>query len=366
MKGFFLGAALCLSMLSSAQDVHYSMFSFATASLNPALTGIYEHDHPESDFRFFANYRNQWRSIRSAYVQQPTPFETYSVSSDFRLRWLRVLRYNCLGLGIMAYRDKAGDLNYGTTQFAWSLSFQKSMGRSRRDYLSIGLQQGTVRRSLDFSTASFDNQWTGTVYDPSSASGENFPAQQFYYQDLNAGISYVHRPLKKETPWTIGLASFHLNRPNQSFYKGPFEISLKRKWLLHGSAKYVVKQQYILYPVFLLMRQGQASEVNFTAYAGKETAPDAIQVRLGLGYRMVSSLENDVRTDALITALWFLYKEWDMGVSYDANFSGLKKATAVKGGLEIFLIYHQRLDRYKSKYQKFRNRLPECPGVYQE
>lgn len=267
----------------------------------------------------------------------------------------------------MVYRDKAGDLNFGTTQFAWSLSFQKSMGRSRRDFLTFGFQQSTVQRNLDFANASFDSQWNGTGYDPNSPTGENLPSPQFYYIDMNAGISYVHRPLKLDDPhWTIGFASFHLNRPNQSFYDGIVEVSLKRKWLLHGSGRYLVREQFILYPVFLLARQGQANEVNLTLYGGKKAGAEDLQVRVGLGYRLVSSLEKDIRSDALITALWFLYKQWDMGVSYDSNLSGLKRATTVKGGLEVFITYHQRLDRHKSKYHRFRNRLPECPSIYDE
>jgi type IX secretion system PorP/SprF family membrane protein len=342
------------------------MFPFAAASLNPALTGIYEHDHSEADYRAFTNYRNQWRSIRSPYVEPPTPFGTYSFSTDMRLRSLRFLRYNAIGVGLMAYRDKSGDLNFGTTQFAWSVSFQKSIGRSRRDFLTFGFQQSTIRRSLDFNNASFDSQWNGTGYDPSSPTGENFPAQQFYYQDMNAGISYVHRPLKKdETNWTLGLAYFHFNKPNQSFYKGVYEVTLKPKWLLHGSAKYILQDRYIVYPVFLLMKQGQASEANVTVYGGKKVTNGDLQIRPGLGLRIVSSLENDLRSDAVITSLWFLYKEFDFGFSYDCNFSGLKKATAVKGGFEVFLVYHKQLFRHKSKYQKFR-RLPECPNIYDE
>jgi len=366
-KVFFWVVMLSFPALS--QDNHFSMFSFATASLNPGMTGVFEHDHQEADFRIFANHRNQWRSIRSPYASGPTPFSTYSVSSDFRLRWLRLLRYNTIGFGFMAFKDKAGDLDFGTTQFAWSLSFQKVMGKSRRDYLTLGVQNGTVRRSVDFASASFDSQWSGTNYDPSTPSGEVLPTPQFYYQDINVGMSYTHRISQKNlktTPWTIGIASFHLNQGNQSFSKNGADVLLKRKWMVHGSAKFSVKERHTIYPVFLLMKQGQASEANVTIYGGKKMSSDEVQVRLGIGYRMVNSYERKVRRDAALFALWVLYKEWDFGFSYDTNFSDLNKATNVRGGFEIFIIFHQQLDKHKSKYHRFRSRVPECPNVYDE
>ncbi len=367
MKWYLSFVAVFLVLYTAAQDVHYSMFSFASASLNPALTGIFEHDHSESDYRFFTNYRNQWRSIRSPYGDQPTPFSTFSASSDLRLRSLRLLRYNAIGVGGMAYSDKSGDLNFSTTQFAWSVSFQKSIGRDHRDFFTVGFQDAAVRRSINFSNATYDSQWNGATFDPGAATGENVPTQQFYYQDMNAGLSYVHRPLaKKATPWTVGFAYFHLNRPNQSFFKGPYEISLKQKFLLHGSAKIDLANNYLLYPVFLLMHQGQANEANLTVYGGKKNVASGMQARIGVGYRFVESYKKNLRSDALMMALWLLYNQWDFGVSYDTNLSGLTRATQLKGGLEIFLIFHHQFDRPKSKYHRFRNRLPDCPDIYRE
>jgi type IX secretion system PorP/SprF family membrane protein len=343
-----------------AQDVHFTMASFAPYHLNPALTGIYEHDRINMDFRVAGTYRNQWRSIRSPYVQSPTPYSTYSLGSDFRLRWLRLLKYNHLGLGSILYRDRSGDLNFGTTQVAYSLSFIKTIGKARRDFLSFGFQHALVRRGIDFSNAYFDNQWTGKSFDPTLGSGENLPSPVFYYQDMNAGILYNHRS-QKRVRWTVGAAIFHFNRPRQSFYAGNFEVLLKQKFVLHTTARIPMGETFFLYPVAIYMKQGQANEANVMLYGGKKINNHDVQARLGTGYRLVGSLHRNISSDAMLLALWFIWYDWDIGFSYDTNFSGLTSATSLRGAAEIFITWHRQLQRHKSKYHKFRNKLPECP-----
>ncbi|HQQ95111.1 MAG TPA: type IX secretion system membrane protein PorP/SprF, partial [Bacteroidia bacterium] len=48
--------------LYKAQDVHFSQYYFSPLSLNPANTGNYD-----GNYRFFGNYRSQWREISEAY-----------------------------------------------------------------------------------------------------------------------------------------------------------------------------------------------------------------------------------------------------------------------------------------------------------
>ncbi|MCS6823196.1 MAG: PorP/SprF family type IX secretion system membrane protein [Cytophagaceae bacterium] len=358
-------ASFCFCFLShpfssEAQDVHYTMFSFSPANLNPALTGLFGHDHTENDLRVACTYRNQWRSIRSPYVQSPTPYNTFTAASDFRLKWLRVLKYNELGLGAMLYRDQSGDLNFGTTQFAWNAAFLKSIGKNHRDFLSFGLQQALVRRSIDFSNAKFDNQWNGKTFDPTLGSGENLPSPVFFYTDMNAGIAYNHRP-KKGTQWTTGAALFHYNKPKQSFYINNFEVTLKPKFLWHGSALLNLSENFLLYPTALFMKQGQATESNLLIYGGKRIQHASAQARLGLGYRLVGSLQNNISSDAFLMSLWIILQDWDFGFSYDTNLSALSPATQLRGATEIFIVWHRHVQKHKSKYQKFRKKVLECP-----
>src|SRR5687768_3272675 len=56
-----------------AQDIHFSQYYLSPLSLNPANTGNYK-----GDYRFFGNYRSQWRDLNNA-------FNTYSAGGDFNI-----------------------------------------------------------------------------------------------------------------------------------------------------------------------------------------------------------------------------------------------------------------------------------------
>ena len=60
---------LCVPILLSAQDMHFSMFSEMPVTLNPALSGVTYKQ------RSIVNYKNQWSSVGDKY-------ETYGLSYE--------------------------------------------------------------------------------------------------------------------------------------------------------------------------------------------------------------------------------------------------------------------------------------------
>ena len=72
MKKTLLFLTVCVSLASvvTAQDPNFSQFFASPLTLNPALTGKFD-----GDFRFAANYRNQWPSINNAYTTGTASFD---------------------------------------------------------------------------------------------------------------------------------------------------------------------------------------------------------------------------------------------------------------------------------------------------
>jgi type IX secretion system PorP/SprF family membrane protein len=347
------------------QDFHFSQFNNSPLNINPALTGIYDFGYWGNDIRFIGNYRDQWRSIPSAYVATPTPFKTNSFSSDMKIRNVRFLDKDFIGVGASFYNDKSGDLDFKTQQVNFSLSYSKRLNYHGEKYLTLGVMEGYSKRSIDYTNAVFDNQWTGTQFDPSRATGESFPGKSYSYSDFSAGIVYSYIPVKKIN-FTGGFAIMHLNRPHQNFLaekagsNKSYKVVLYQTFVTHANAKIPFHNGKLILPSVLLLKQGPATESNLTCYFQiQPTTRDKLNYQFGVGYRIVGNYQKIAASDALITALKLIYKNFNFTFSYDANTSSLRRSTKSIGGFEISLIYYEKLFNSK-RYRDIKAR-PECP-----
>ena len=75
-----------------SQDIHWSQFNDIPLFQNPGNAG-----HFSGDYRFVANYRNQWKSVT-------IPFSTLSISADSKIYSNRNVGY-----GILFFNDVSGD-----------------------------------------------------------------------------------------------------------------------------------------------------------------------------------------------------------------------------------------------------------------
>jgi type IX secretion system PorP/SprF family membrane protein len=361
MGRYLLIVSLFISVSLQGQDFHFSQFSHSPLNLNPALTGIYEFGYWGYDIRFAGNYRDQWRSIPSAYVSTPTPFKTNSFSTDVKIRSIRYLDRDFIGVGAVFYNDKSGDLDFTTRQFNLSLSYNKRLNYHGDKYLTLGFSGGYSKRSVDYTNAVFDNQWSGTSFDPSRATGESFPGMRYSYADYSAGIVFNSIPVLGLN-YNAGFAIMHFNRPNQSFNSSSksYSVVLYPTYVTHASARVPLRNGKSLFPSLLYLKQGPAGEFNLTNYFQLQPPTvDKLNYQLGIGYRVVGNYQHIARSDALIAAFKLIYNNINFTFSYDANTSSLRKATKTIGGFEISLIYYERLFKHK-KYKDIKQR-PSCP-----
>jgi type IX secretion system PorP/SprF family membrane protein len=278
-----------------------------------------------------------------------------------KIRNVRFLYKDFIGLGATFYNDKSGDLDLKTQQVNFSLSYSKLLNYHGDKYLSFGMMGGYSKRSIDYTHAVFDNQWTGTHFDPSRATGESFPGMRYSYADLSAGSVFSFIPVNKIN-FSLGFAIMHINRPNQNFtvQNQGYKVLLYRTFVTHGSARIPLKNGKTISPSLLYLRQGPAGEFNFTNYFQlMPMAKDKLNYQFGIGYRIVGNYQKTAASDALIAAIRLAYNNYNITFSYDANTSSLRKASKSIGGFEISLIFYEQLFNPK-KYRNIKDR-PDCP-----
>jgi type IX secretion system PorP/SprF family membrane protein len=307
---------LC-SSVAFAQDIHFSQFNASPQNLNPAQTGLFN-----GDWRFVGNQRSQWGTI-------PVPYNTYSLSTDTRLK--TSLQNDVPALGLIVNTDKAGDSRFTTTQAFISLAYIKKLNKDSTHFISVGVQPGISTKSFNVNALTFDSQYDGDHYNAALGSGENFSTTRITYFDVGGGLAYLYRK-NQRTQINIGVSALHLNQPKQSFFDNS-AVKLDVKTTISGMAEFPVAEQLDVMPTFLYQKQGTFNETVLGAFGKYYLKPvDGAQTAVSLGafYRL---------KDAFIVVANMDYRNFNVGVSYDLNTSKLVAATDYHGGFEISVIY---------------------------
>jgi len=336
---------LCFTSLAAtemiSQDIHFTQFNEAPSILNPATAGS------ASVIRASLIYKDQWRSVT-------VPYKTFGGSFDMKIKptnWEKMgdhrteiyrQAFNRLGAGLSFYNDKAGDGNMGTTQVNLSLSTFVPLGP--KSYLSAGFQASVVQHKIDFSKLVFPNQYNGVTYDPGMNSGEDFSKNTFIYPDFAGGLLWSYGYTEKaigsneKMKANLGVAMFHIGQPKQKYVVGTSD-RLNSKFVIHGDMLYGIKNSNLgIEPSFMVQLQKPSTEIVLglmVKYYFKEDSKYT-----GINKQSAFSLGAFYRNkDAVAVRAMVEYQVYAIGVSYDINTSSLTKATAGRGGPEIFLRY---------------------------
>ena len=305
-----------------AQDPHFSQFYSSPLTLNPAFTGKFD-----GNFRFAANYRNQWPTIDRAY-------ETMTASIDFQILKNKISPIDTWGVGLMAYSDKSAAGAVAFNYFSVSTAFHKGLDEDGYKQLGAGFQ--ATYANMNIYTA---NLKTG---DQLSSQGFTLPQDDPLlqqgtisksYLDVNAGMLYTSSATDRDN-FYVGASVYHINRPRVSFTTDALYL-LSPRATFHAGGYFPIGDITTLHLSALYSTQAGANE---TLLGG------SLQFA-------ASNIENDdtplsfyagawVRFgDALIPYLGLEYGEWRFGTTYDYNISSLKAASESRGGIELSLIY---------------------------
>jgi type IX secretion system PorP/SprF family membrane protein len=315
-KFSLLLAAVVISAVSFAQDIHYSQFYASPLTLNPALTGL-----NECNYRVGAMYRNQWSSVSA------DPYQTPSISFDINNVLQRVIKKGTLSAGALVLNDKAGAGDLSNLSIMGSAAYQFAVTADRKLNLSLGLQFGYTQKKLDFSKLTFEEQFNGEDFDPTLSNGEAFD-DKLGYVDLNAG-AYLSYAASQKADIFLGGSVFHLLPPKEKFLNSGPDNKLDMRIVGHGGVRLGLTDKLDLIPQLLYMTQAKAQEVNIGAMVSYAINPD-VKIFGGAWYRL---------NDAVIPMIGIDYKHVRFGFSYDVNTSSLSEASNGNGGFELSLGY---------------------------
>ncbi len=325
---FSLGILVFASRALSAQDIHFSQITETPMHINPANTGLFD-----GLFRVTMNYRSQWASMGN-------PYTTAAAAFDMPLMYAKNRAY--IGVGAFIYRDQAGDSKFGT--FQASLSATGIVPLNDFNKLSVGLQAGFAQRSATVADLQWENQYINGSYDPTAGSNEGNMLTSFPYADFSGGVVYQFRSVagnlmgKDVAEFSVGVAAFHLNKPEQKFHQGG-GIRQDMRFVFHSNGRFdFAGTRWSLRPSGYFMKQSSASEfligslVRYRIKNGTKVTNFFSESGIGAGvhYRW---------KDAIIPQLYYDLGDIFIGVSYDVNISKYTAASKYNGGFEVTLRY---------------------------
>ena len=315
-RTYLLLVSLFFSEHVLSQDVHFSQYYFSPLSLNPANTGNYD-----GAYRFFGNYRSQWREISDTY-------NTYSAGADFNFFPSNVHT----SAGFIFISDQSGG-NLIVNKVMPSFAIHRSFAKFK---VHLGVQPGVVFKSIDFSKNSFPNQlnWDIGSYDNTMPNLETGMSQRITYFDLNVGGGISRRFGKIEPE--IGYAFFHVNEPKESFFDENNRLPIRQNGnmaITYYANRFLIFSGHSMF--------GFTKEVtNWVSGLTMEFVLNnnpLYRNSFFAGFMWRSGLERN--PDAGIATLGFRFEQYTFGFSYDVTQSKLKTSVDSRGAFEIALIY---------------------------
>ena len=298
----------------SGQDIHFSQFMSSPMNLNPAQTGNFD-----GVIRIVGNGRRQWNSVT-------IPYQTFGLAVDGKFLNLKNVAG---GLGI--YNDRTGDSRLNTFIANAALAYTIPFDRKATQGITIGVISGITQRSINYSDLQYDNQYSGTAYDPNIASNEEFAVNTRTNLNLNMGVQW-YKNTNERNKTTTGISLYNITSPNQSFSNAT-PIPLDTRLNIHAGLQRKITKRVDLLPAILWSHQGAYNALLF-----------------GTSVKYIMNL-NPNHYRAVYLGVWtrggdagWLSAGMDYGnlytcISYDINYSRLSPASNYRGGIEISAIY---------------------------
>jgi type IX secretion system PorP/SprF family membrane protein len=310
---FLLASFIFWTFNCLSQDIHWSQFNDIPLFQNPGNAGNFN-----GDYRFVANYRNQWKSVT-------VPFSTLSISAD-----AKSYKFKQLGYGILFFHDVTGDGKLRTIEMQGNASYLFKLSADSTHTIRPGINIGLNHRQVNWDQLYFDNQFNGVIFDPSLPTNELYQTDRRTNLSIGVGGVYEYYRNKREK-YSAGIGIYNINRPNQGFYGEKIQRDVRLNLFAKGMHKLDV--DWDLVPAINFSIQGKYRELMLGSSV-KYTLID----RLGL-YRAVYGGLWYRNRDAACLTVGMDYQAWFAGISYDINFSKLVPASNARGGVEFAVRY---------------------------
>lgn len=316
---FLLIALACHGALQ-AQDVHSSQTGNTPLNLSPGLTGVFPANH-----RFAMSSRRQWGSVPVPYSQVAASYDIRFTDKDERFKpWAAGLSFNY---------DRAGDLYLSMAQLGISGSYSHKLLPGKRHFLTMGGMIGGIQRAFRPNGLAFDDQYTlKEGYASSNPTEEAFGNTSKLMGDVSLGMNLHLRADSSRAVLDLGVAVFHANEPEKSFFNEK-TVDLQSRVSLYGLATLPLAERVDLLLSAAGQFQSPAREAVLGAggayrFSGKKT--QELSFLAHLYYRV---------GDAIIPSAGMMYRDWQVQLSYDINTSPVREATNNRGGPELSVVY---------------------------
>jgi type IX secretion system PorP/SprF family membrane protein len=317
-----LFALLASAFGAKAQDMHFTQFYSSPLYLNPAYSGA------DVCSRVSGTFRNQWPGISKTY-------KTYLFGFDHYIQ-----KYN-IGVGLLFGSDVAGTGDLKTTIICPMIAYEAKM--TKKLMMRAGVSPGLGLRSINMDKLLFGDQ----IARGGNVATLESPVQTRAYFNIDAGL------LAYTKKYWIGVAFFHLNRPNESLRGDAYQSPLPIKYSVHGGYKYNInpdekeetKQQSISF-AFNYRGQREFDQLEMGAYFTKYV------FNVGLWYRGIPLFKaykpGYTNDDAFAIIIGVNTGRMNIGYSYDITIS--KLALATRGAHEVCVSYQLcKLTKKKKK-----------------
>lgn len=317
----------CAMNSFAQQDKHLSMWTENLSQINPAAAGVMD-----EDLRFLSNFRLQWLPLNG------NALRTNTFSFDAKLMKNKSSGSH-LGIGLNFTNDQTGDVRLTSNIISVPISYNIAI--DKLSSISLGISPGFYSQTLGTGNQTWNNQWTGTTFDPSIPSGEVYLAKASSF-DIGAGIQYKQK-FDANSFINLGFSVNHITSPNMGFKSINSNIYRNVNIYVTGT-RFNPIRKFGISPQALVQLMGPNNNILFGTYIDHELfessqRTDYVQRSLfsyGFFYRW---------KDALVVSAMYKFSGLKIGMSYDFNVSTLSTATRTSGGLEFFLKYSMMADR---------------------
>ena len=302
-------------VLVHAQDPHFTQFSAAPFTVNPAYAGVFN-----GTARFMSNYRQQWANLVD-------PFTTALVAGDVKIgRMDPDLDQHPFNVGIQLMQDKSMAGAFKSSYGGLMASYHVNLDAAENQSIGAGLSINYGNRRIDFSDISFDRQFTSGGYNLSLPNGEAAMQNMKPFYSVGAGLVFRSSNPISGTFFDAGFSGYHFNKPIQTVMNDPNQV-LPIRW-----SGQITFQQYI-------------SDVNLLNIRGLyQQQADVSYLLAGVSY---ARLFGEANENMIGAGLWYRSGESfapyafiesngiQIGFSYDITYNNLKKVLSPANSFEL-------------------------------
>lgn len=295
------------------------------------------------DYSFFTNCRLQYLAMDGMMMRTNTLSMGFKISDGAYSK-------NNFGIGLNVVNDQSGDNKLMTNAITIPINYSIQMNDYNK--VSLGVAPGVYLQSYDPSTQNWESDWNGNGFngligDPIFINS-NISRSSYGALNVNAGLHFQNTQRNKSKLYG-GIALNHLSRQKINFTNTADK--LYGQLVVNAGADLVTRRKDIrIQPQVMYFRNGPSN--NFIMGVGCEHLLETGSTITNINKSKSFSYAAFYRwNDAVVATVNYKFKNFKIGLAFDANVSRLNSATSGIGAVEFYFksmhIYRKRKTKIK-------------------